>query len=126
MNPTNLDLAALRSLLLSPAPDRHPALVDLGGGATVEVRDPLYADIDAMNRLYKDRALHGTIYMVTVCTYKPGTNDRVFTAADVNDFLNLPVGGWLGRLMDVVGSKVKAATDLGNSPSPTPPSPSST
>ncbi len=126
MNPTNLDLAALRSLLLSPAPDRHPTLVDLGAGAVVEVRDPLYEDVEAMNRLYKDRPLHGTIYMVTACTFRPGTNERVFSAADINDLLKLPVGGWLGRLADAVGAKTKAAADLGNSPSPTLPSPSST
>ena len=88
MNP-NLDLAALRSLLLSPTPDRHPTLVDLGAGAVVEVRDPLYEDVEAMNRLYKDRPLHGTIYMVTACTFRPGTNERVFSAADINDLLKI-------------------------------------
>jgi len=124
MNPT-LGLSALRTALLSGEPDRHPEIIDTGSGL-VEVRDPNYSDIEAMNRLYKDKPMHGTLSMVVACTYVPGTNTRVFTDNDIRDLLGRPVGGWLAKLMDAVGAKIKAATDLGNSPSPTLPSASST
>ena len=119
-----MQLHELRASLLGDTSNRHPAMVDLGDGRSVEVRDPLYEDVEVLNSRYKDRPIAGILYIVVMCTYSNGA--RVFGLADMDALAKAPVGGWVGKLIADVSARVKGLNDAGNVPSASPTNSSST
>lgn len=80
-------------------------------GEVVEVRQPTLGQIARMGK--EDSKIPAIIRMMVEYVYVPGTNERVFDAADAEQLATMPSGKWLTdmnkAIMEMTGVDVKEA-----------------
>lgn len=82
-------------------------------GEKVEIRQPTIAQISKMSKASVDEKVSPLIRIITEYTYVPGTDERVFEAADAEALSAMPSGKWLSdfntAMEELSGVDVKGA-----------------
>ncbi len=71
-------------------------------GQTIELRQPSLADALNANNQADDNQQKAIALMVVNYAFMPGTNDKIFSEADVNSIMEMPFGADMTRVIDAV------------------------
>ena len=63
-------------------------------GKAVEVRQPSVGQLMSLTEEGSDTVRSAAVNAMIAFTYLPGTNQKIFTSADKDGLLNLPMGQW--------------------------------
>ncbi len=104
---------SMRSKIFSGANKHRKSKIIDFMGEDVEVRQPTVKQVQELAKEARKEDSDAVLLSIMEYCYVPGTEDKVFDAADKDQLLGLPVGEWLNNLNQAIeemtGVDVRAA-----------------
>lgn len=103
---------ALRSKIFKTRKAKRQTLTLFEEGTEVEVRQPTIGDImQAQSHEEGDERNFAVVQIMMRYCYVPGTDEKVFETADLENIKDMPMGSWFTKLVEVFNDFVNA--DMG-------------